>query len=191
MQFNDLLIEQNIDPAMALVLRHRPIEGRLRKALPWLAMERPELYNAFQQSQFPDAEKMFMRAKYIASFIGIDAGTARFTGLYTVDGWKTISSEEHSLIPQNRELREVYGMNELSADRSSVLWFDLTLTPFYAEWGGRLSVKWPGLERSWKRWANRNEFLIDAISEKSVFEPEIPKWDELVISWSDLKTRQH
>ena len=188
MQFNDLLLEQSIDPATTLVLRHRPEEGRLRKALPWLAEERPELYNAYQQSQRPDAEKMFMRAKYIASFIGIDAGTARFTGLYAVDGWKTISSQEYWLITQNKELHEVYGMNGLSADRSSVLWFDLILTSFYEEWGGRLSVKWPGLERSWKRWANRNEFLIDAISEKSVFEPEIPKWDELVITWSELKT---
>jgi hypothetical protein len=188
MQFNDMLAAQKITPSTTLVLRHRPMEPQLRKVLPWLAAKRPELYNAYQQCQSLDAEKMFMRAKHIASFVGIDAGTARFAGLYSVGGWSAISNEEYWQVPQNRELHDIYGMTGLSPDRTSVMWFDLKMLPFYEAWRGRLSVRWPGLELSWKRWADRNELLIDAISEKSTFEPELPKWDELVLSWLELKT---
>ncbi len=185
MEFKDLLIAKDIDPSRTLVLRHRPQEPQLRMVLPWLAAEHPDLYNAYQQSQFPDAERMFQRAKYVASFIGIDARTARFAGLYSVDGWKTITNKEYWQIPQNQKLK-MHGMKGLSPDRKSALWFDLVLMPFYADWRGRLSIKWPGLERAWKRWADRNEFAVDAISDKSVFEREMPKWDELVLLWSDL-----
>jgi hypothetical protein len=106
MHLTDLLQKHEISPASVLVLRHRPQEPKLRKALQCLAAERPDLYNAYQQAQFPKVEKAFMRAKYIASFIGIDAGKALFAGLYAVDGSRPQSYEEYWNIAANKELNE-------------------------------------------------------------------------------------
>lgn len=187
MHLNDLLQKHSIPPADVLVLRHRPQESTLRKTLPWLAQERPDLYNAYQQSQFPKVEKAFTRAKYIASFIGDKAGTAVFAGLYVVKGWQPLSFDGYWKIAANKELHESFGMAGLDS-RPTVLWFDLVLSSdFYASWRGRLVIRWPGLERSWWRWADRNTFDIHAIRESRAFEEAMPAWDELVITWSELK----
>jgi hypothetical protein len=81
MQFNDLLKNADIDPKEVLILRHRPKEPGVRKVLPWLANERPDVFNAYQQTPSPKAEKAMARAKYVASFIGNAPGKALFIGL--------------------------------------------------------------------------------------------------------------
>jgi len=64
-------------------------------------------------------------------------------------------------IPENAELH-AHGMSG-SAIRANALWFDLELTDLFAELKGNLVLTWPGLERSWYRWADRNEIPIKAI----------------------------
>ncbi len=64
MEFNDLLIKERINPRGVLVLRHRPREPKFRKVFPWLAAERPDLYNAYQQTQGPKVEKAMQKADY-------------------------------------------------------------------------------------------------------------------------------
>lgn len=49
MNLNDLLTKQGIDPMRVIVMRHRPTERELRKVLPWLVHEKPEVFNAYQQ----------------------------------------------------------------------------------------------------------------------------------------------
>lgn len=188
MHLTDLLQKHGIPPADVLVVRHRPQEPKLRKTLPWLAAEKPELYNAYQQSQFPKVEKAFTQAKYIASFIGIDPGTALFAGLYAVKGWHSLGADGYWRIAANKELHDSFGMAGFGGDRPTTLWFDLVLsTEFYDSWRGRLVIRWPGLERSWWRWADRNVFEIMAIREASGFEQVMPVWEELVVTWSELK----
>ena len=75
MLFNDLLTEQHIDPANVLVLRHTPRvpeDGKLRKVLPWLAADYPDVFNAYQSWQDEKVEAEMLRAKYVASFIGLE-----------------------------------------------------------------------------------------------------------------------
>lgn len=188
MGFNDLLQKHGISPADVLVLRHRPREPQLRKVLPWLAAEKPDIYNAYQQSQNPKVEKAFTRAKFVASFIGVDAGMALFAGLYAVKSWRPLTSDEFWRIEANRDLQKSFGMNGFDGDRPTTLWFDLVLSrEFCAKWRGRLVIRWPGLERSWWRWADRNFFEIEAVRESSAFEQEMPAWDELVVTWAELK----
>jgi hypothetical protein len=188
MNLNDLFQKQSVVPAEVLVVRHRPQEPQLRKTLPLLALQRPELYNAYQQAQYPKVERAFTRAKHIASFIGVDAGTAIFAGLFSVKGWRPVSYNEYWKIDANRELRDSFGMAGFGGDRSNALWFDLVIdNDFYPSWRGRLIIRWPGLERSWWRWADRNTFAIDAIRESIALEPPMVPWDELVLTWAELK----
>jgi len=190
MHFSDMLKAHGIRAAEVLVLRHRPKEPKLRKRLAHLAIERPELFNAYQQSQPPKVEKAFSRAKYIASFAGLEAGEAIFAGFYKIRGSKLVTRTEYWSKAVNIELRDQYGMVGFnSKDRRNTLWFDLVLQKgFYNSWRGRLSVDWPGREVSWWRWADRNAFAIKAISENSFIERDVPNWDDLILEWDELKS---
>lgn len=66
------------------------------------------------------------------------------------------------------------------------MWFDLKLSEIYQEWKGKLIVDWPPPERSWTRWADRNDFRIKAILEESALDKGMPRWNELILTWEQL-----
>lgn len=99
MNLNDLLKAKDIDPQHVLVLRHRPWEPQFNKVLPWLAAERPDLFNAYQSTQKERVERAMIRAAHIAAFIGREPGKALFVGLYSVKGSKPISRKQYWAIP--------------------------------------------------------------------------------------------
>jgi hypothetical protein len=192
MNLNDLLQSKGIDPNHVLVLRHRPWEPQLNKVLPWLAAEKPDLFNAYQQTQGEKLERV-MRAMtgagYIASFIGQEAGKALFVGLYSIRGSRPLTYNEYWNVPANVTLK-TFGMTGFTGEkRSSILWFDLALVDFYASWKGKLIVGWPPPERSWWRRAHRprNEMPVLAILEDSAFENTIPEWDAINLTWEELR----
>lgn len=80
------------------------------------------------------------------------------------------------------------GFTEESS-RSSILWFDLALTAFYAHWKGKLIVRWPGKELSWWRWAHnpKNEMEVLAILDESAFDAPMSKWDAIDFTWDQLR----
>ena len=90
MHFNDLLARENIDPVGVLVLRHTPWESSLRRVLPRLASDQPDVFNAYQSTQDARVEADMLRAKQVASFIGLEKRkgaadhAAVFVGLYDI-----------------------------------------------------------------------------------------------------------
>jgi hypothetical protein len=193
MNFNDLLVKENFDPREILVFRHRPQEQQLNKVLPWLAAERPELFNAYQQTQGERVEgalKKLTGCGYVASFLGREPGKALFVGLYKIISSKPLTYEEFWRVPALAELKGL-GMKgwaeNVEADPPSVLWFDLSLTGFYAHWKGKLIVGWPGPERVWSRRADRNEFPVVAVLEESALDAAMPEWEEIQLSWEQLR----
>lgn len=189
MNLNDLLLGKGIDPSQVLVLRHRPWEPQLNKVLPWLALEKPDVFNAYQQTQGEKLERVMLAmagAGYVASFIGREAGKALFVGLYSIGESKPLTYDEYWKVPANKELK-AFGMKESDGEkRPSTLWFDLTLSNFYDSWKGKLIVGWPPPERSWWRRAHRNEIPIIAILEDSALDPAIPEWDAIDLTWEEL-----
>lgn len=188
MNLNDLLRGEGIDPQHVLVLRHRPWEPQLNKILPWLAAEKPDLFNAYQQTQGERVEAAMKRAAYVAAFIGREPGRALFVGLYSVNGSKPITRKQFWNMPANVELKSL-GMRGFTEDssRSSILWFDLALTDFYAPWKGKLIVGWPPPERSWWRRAHRNVIPVVAVLEDSALDAAMPQWDEIALTWEELR----
>ncbi|QDU44535.1 hypothetical protein Mal52_30180 [Symmachiella dynata] len=183
MELNDLFKSHGIDPKSVIVMRHRPIEPELRKVLPWLAAEHPDTYNAYQQSQGPRLEKSMQRAQYVASFIGHQPSKGLFVGLYKVVNWKEYPRQKFWKMPGAKQL-QTFGM--LETKREEFLWFNLPLTEFYSAWKGKLVITWPGNERSWWRWAERNTIPIGAIHEQSLLDEKMPSWDELILTWDEL-----
>ena len=187
LQFNDLLDKHGIDPKTVLVFRHCPTAPQLKKVLPWLAAERPEVFNAYQQTQGKIVEKAMQRAKYVASFIGHEPGKALFVGLYAVGGSTPMTPEQYCDNKENKELKSL-GAESFTADsmRSSILWFELKLSDCCAKWKGRLIIEWPGKELSWWRWSDRNGIPVLAIVEDSALVECVPKKDDIDLEWKEL-----
>ncbi|WP_211259283.1 GIY-YIG nuclease family protein [Stenotrophomonas koreensis] len=183
-EFNDLLIKAGLDPSEVMVMRHRPTEKELRAVLPWLAAERQELYNAFQSNHGEVVEKALTRAKYLASFIGHESGRAVFVGLYEVAGHEQVTVQHFWALPGNAELQQL-GTRGPKDGRAS-FWFDLQLSPILSAWKGRLVIDWTGIERSWWRWASRNQFPVRAIHEESLLVKAMPDWQSLSLDWAQL-----
>lgn len=191
MTFNDLLRSQNIDPKRVLVLRHRPPEPELRKVLPWLAAEKPDVFNAYQQTQSPKLEgamQSITGSGWIASFIGHEPGKAIFVGLYAIEASTPMSHDEYWRVPAYIEMK-AFGMRGWSQGpdgRTSILWFDLHRVEFYSSWQGKLIIDWPPPELAWWRRAHRNDMIVRAILEESAFAAAMPAWSDLDLSWADL-----
>src|SRR5687768_16910538 len=109
MNLNDMLVGKNIDPESVLVLRHRPSEPELNKVLPWLAAEKPDVFNAYQQTQGEKLERVMLTAGYVASFIARGAGKALFVGLYSVGGSRPLTRDEFWQVPAYIEMK-AFGM---------------------------------------------------------------------------------
>jgi hypothetical protein len=188
LQFKDLLINEGIDPKDVLFLRHVPQEAELKKVLPLLADEKPEIFNAYQQTQNPRAEKAMLKAEYVASFIGHESGKALFVGLYKIKGYRPLSYNQYWEEPALLELKNKYGMEGMTNKQSTSLWFDLEPLKFYSEWKGKLVIRWSGERAFFQRSDSKeNKFEILAITEDSILIPGMPEWNQLILTWNELK----
>ena len=186
LQFNDLLTAQDIDPRQVIVMRHRPQERAFRRVLPWLAVEKPDWFNAYQQTQGEKPEKALLNVSYVASFIGHKPGKALFVGLYKIGKSKPLSYDQYWKIPAFLEMRERGMIGFTGSKRESLLWFDMKLMDFHADWKGKLVINWPPPERSWWRRSHRNIFEVFSILEESALAAAMPGWSEIVLTWGEL-----
>lgn len=184
-ELNELLVKSGLDPSKIMVMRHRPTERDLRRALPWLALESPDIFDAYQCCHGPRVEKSLSKASHLVSFIGHEASRALFIGIYEVGGWREISSAQWHKMPTSKRLLALGDRGP--ADGRTIRWFDLLPSELLASWKGRLVIDWPGIERSWWRWAGRNQFLVQAIHQDSALIRSMPPWKELVLSWTELQ----
>ncbi|PJK28324.1 GIY-YIG nuclease family protein [Minwuia thermotolerans] len=184
---SDLLRLEGLEPKDVLVLRHRPPEPELARVLPWLADQRPDLFNAYQSTQNPRAESALSNAVYVAAFVVLDDGRVVFAGLYRNAGWSPMDRDAFRALDAHRELAR-FGMTGFAeADAGeTVRRFDLRLTETFADWKGRLIIDWPPPPIAWHRWADRNVFRVRAILEESALNPPMPDWRELVLGWEEL-----
>ena len=189
MELNDLFCKAMIDPTQVLVLRHRPSEPELNKVFPWLAADKPEIFNAYQQTHGERVEKAMTTASYVASFIGHKPGKALFIGLYSIGKFSPLTHQQYWKIPAHVELQAL-GMRGFTEDdtRPFILRFELSLKEdFYAKWKGRLVVGWPPPERSWWRRAHRNEMPVLAVLDDSALDADMPDWHKLALTWEQLR----
>jgi len=174
MDFKDMLRIAGIDPDAkdnVILLRHRPYEPKLARVMPWLISERPDLFEAFQ-SVLGRPERTAVRANFLASFLGLNPGTAHFIGLYRIAGHRPLEYKPYWEIPQHKELRE-FGYNGFTEEQAAEVasWLQFTFEPLeaYAHWRGRLVIDFPPPERVWCRLVHKGRFPVRAILEESAF----------------------
>jgi hypothetical protein len=185
LDFVSLLEMAEIDPAHTLIVRHVPVEKSLKRVLPWLVIERPDLWLAYQRIQWESLEKAMTRGRTIASFIGDAAGSAVFAGLYTIGAWERLDAAGYDRFPGNRELM-AFGMAGRTTAMPDCLAFELTPHPAYQHWVGHLTIDWPQPYQRWWRWAKPGHFAVRTIEADSRFVPAVPDWREMILSWQEL-----
>jgi hypothetical protein len=186
MELNELLLGKAIDPRAVIVFRHRPNEPELNKVFPLIAADRPDLFNAYQQTHGEKVEKAMMSARHVASFIRHGSGKALFIGLYEIGKSRSLTRTQYWRVPAYAELKKLGMRGFVTGPRSSCLWFDLKLMDFYSDWKGKLIVDWPPPERAWWRRAHRNRMPIQAVLEDSALETAMQNWNELDLTWDQL-----
>jgi hypothetical protein len=189
---NSLLREAEIDPARTIVLRNRPYEPQFDKVPPWVVSERPDLFRSYQQTHGPKLQSALKSATHMVSCIRFGPGRALFVGLFEVGPTTPLSLEEFWKDQAHIELRS-FGYRGFTEDegRDHILSFSLKPHGAFQQWQGRLGLGWPGLERSWWRWASRNEFPVLFISEEDQLAGAPPSWDAMILSWNELATLPH
>ena len=186
LDFNKLLELVDLPPSETLLVRHVPIEPALRRVLPWLVIERPELWLAYQRIQWETLEKAMTRGRYIASFIGQEPVTATLAGVYGIGASRELDLEGYRTFPGNAEL-EGLGMSGRNSDMGTCLAFDLEPLGHYSDWIGRLVIEWPKPYQQWWRWAGRGRFPVSAIETQSRFDAAMPDWKDIVLTWNELQ----
>jgi hypothetical protein len=189
MLLNDLLGNVGIDPARTLVLRHKPMEPQLARALPLIASERPRLFNIFQSYQGPSVERsmLALRGGWLASFIAYGPAKAAFVGIYEIRDAEPHTRDQFWACSENQALAEHGYCGFTDAEtRTHQMRFDLRETGHFANWRGKLIVGWPPPERGWYRRAHNNKMPVLAVREESTFAPPLPPWDEVEFAWPEL-----
>jgi hypothetical protein len=187
LDFNSLLSQVGLDLAKTVAVRHFPVEDQLKRVLPWLVTERPELWLAYQQIQWTSLEKAMVKADWVASFIGQEPGHATFAGVYRIGGHRVLDHAGYRAFPGNAELEQL-GMGGRSADMADCLAFELEPLDHWNEWIGHLTVRWPLPHQNWWRWAGRTAFPVTTIERESRFVRAMPDWRGLVLTWAELGT---
>jgi len=192
MEFNDLLHKAGYAPASVLIMRHRPSDPLLRKALRRLALEDEQSFMDYQSSHGPRTEAACRRVEFIASFVADGSNRALFVGLFRITGSERVEGSRWLTNPRLRELVDPDVRER--RDRSELLWFHQErVQSFYPEWTGCLCVAWPPPERAWFRRAERNVLPVIAIHEEQALVPRLADWDQLVFGWQELNNlpRRH
>lgn len=187
LDFNSLLTQVDVDPQQTLVVRHFPVEDALRRILPWLVVERPELWLAYQQIQWTSLEKAMTKARFIASFIGQEPGKATFAGLYRIGEHQVLDHAGYWALPGNAELQTL-GMTGRTPEMGNCHAFELEPLDHWHDWIGRLTIRWPRPYQNWWRWAWRASFPIDTIEAESRFVRAMPHWQDLVLTHAELSS---
>lgn len=185
---NQLIEASGLDQARVLVFRHRPYEPQLNKIFDWIVAERLDLFECYQSTHAPNTEAALEKASHVVSFVRYKPKQALFVGLYELTGTnRVLTPAECFARPLHQELMAL-GMSGSKAtdNRIGLVEFGLKLTEWQAQWSGKLIVDWPGLERSWYRWLDRNVFPIAAITEESRFRVPVPNWSDIALGWHQL-----
>jgi len=169
-------------------MRHRPWEHSLNLIFDTIASEHPDLFNCYQSTQSPRAEAALKRAKYLASFIRHETGTALFIGLYAVRDFRFLSAAEVQGRPRHKELVAMGMSGNFSAKNSEIIAeFNLENTEWAGDWSKRLVIRWPGADRAWYQWADRNDYRIEAVAPTPLLEHPVPSWNLVHPTWAELR----
>ena len=188
-RFNRLLEANAIPPEDTVVLLHTPVERKLARLLPFLAVESPDILDAYQSVHSSRVTSTFRKRGYMASFVRVASGRLAFVGLYRIQSVADRPTAEICATPAMRRVLDEFGANrELEAEGTEV-WpvVELDRLSVMDDLVGRLQIA-PRLTQSYARLADRLDAEIVELSAESVLVPTAPDWRDFIVTGSEVRT---
>ncbi len=181
--FGDLLIKCGLTPADVNVIRHRT-EISLRSRFPWIASEKPELFEYYQSTQSPTRERMLERRSYLASFVGLENGETIFVGVYRKRSATRLSKKDFEA---DERFQRLSALGCLSYPEEERLYFDFEELEDFRIYKGRLFIGWGEGHRSFIQVPDRQKFPITRLSAENELVAELSHPGELMLSVADIR----
>jgi hypothetical protein len=175
------------------VMLHVSDKPKLHRALPILASEQPELFNAFQNQHGPNVEATLIKRGYVASFVNLRGDEYAFVGLFEIADRAFRSMEELDADPHRTVLRERYGdvsfveLGEKTGLTGRMV-FSLSPRAELEDLRGRLLVRKNQAPRQYRFLAENIDAPVIEISRESQLVQPPPDWRDFVVAADELAT---
>jgi len=191
LRFNLLLEAEGLDPANVSVILHTTNQQPLRRMLPWIAAERPDLFDAYQSVHSRQAEATLGKRPYTASFVPLREGKLVFVGLYLIAGIEDLPTVELYGDPRFGELETKFGAADTAPARNIARAkrqnrFDLELSALFGDLRGRLQIESPP-GRAYVRIAANLGAEIVALSEAPILVLPPPDWRDFILTGGEVR----
>lgn len=181
-----LITEAGLNPREVVVVRNGTgKENKLKRVMPWLVGERPDLFQAYQAVQYGNVAASFRACRYLISFLGHGLEGATFAQAYEIVGETSMDDDAYLTHPANLELFDLGMKPDMKSPKR--VFFDLRPISLWEHWRGRLNIVLGGRSVSWCRRADGASMLpVVSIVEEDRFSAQMPPWSELLVSWAEL-----
>lgn len=196
MELRDILLAAGLTLSDVAVLLHVSDKPRLHKALPYLAAEKPELFDAIQNQHGPGVEATLKTRRFMASFVNVRSDEYVFAGIFAVTGSRFHTMAELDADPNHQFLQQLYGhtvfveLGRTTGLRGRLV-FDLVRQEILSALIGRLVVRKPIGTRSYRFLAENLAAPVVEISREPRLTPPPPPWQDFVVTATELKDLPH
>lgn len=192
MQLKDLFIAYGLALSEIAVLFHVSDKPKLQRALPTLADEEPDLFDAFQNQHGPNVEATLRKRRFMVSFVNIGANDYAYAGLFEVTGNKYQTMAELDEDPKRAVLRQRYDdisfvQHGLTTGQVGRLVFQLVPRQETADLIGRLIVRKPVANRNYRFLAENLDCPVVEITRNRQLTPPPPEWRDFVVTAHELR----
>jgi hypothetical protein len=189
----DVFRAHGLDPTDIAVLFHVSNNPKLQKALPMLAEEAPDLFDAFQNHHGPSVEATLKKRALMAAFVNVGGNDYRFAGLFRVVGSQFKTMAELDADPRRRTLQADYDDDvfaELGKKSGQTGRLEFSLAPHVQMENliGRLLARKPVGIRNYRFLAENLECPIIEIARQRQLVPPPPDWKNFVVTATELRT---
>jgi len=190
--FNDLLTHSGLDSRKVALIFHTTRLAKLRRMLPWIVAERPDLFDAYQSVHNAVATSTLRKRAYAASFVRVESGHAVLAGVYRVENFAEKTTRLIYADSRFGELARDFGatdtdpaVNIARADRQ--VQFDLRLTDHLRDLRGRIHIP-AATTQTYVRLAENYHGPIQEISAQPVWAAAAPGWRDFVVSGPEVRS---
>lgn len=191
LRFNALLQEVGLNPRDVSVILHTPTPPKLRRLLPVIVKDRPDLFTAYQSVHSATAERALKNRPFVASFVWQPPGRQTFAGLFRILSSEVRSTKEIYSDPRFAELETVFGATDTAPAKNiagieSQVQFEFEPIADLSDYVGRLQIPTPA-GRGYVRIAAHLDPEIIVASPDDLLQPKVPDWREMIVDAAFLR----
>lgn len=190
-RFNSLLEEAGLRPEDVSVILHTTNLQPLRRMLPHIVVERPELFEAYQSVHSDQATATLLGRQYAASFVPAENGKMTFAGLYRIAGAAKRSVGEIYNDERYGVLEVEYGATDTAPQKhidkgGEQVQFTLELMEKLGHFRGCIQILAPE-GRTYVRIAANLDAQVVVLSQESLLVAPAPDWDQFIATGSMVR----